>query len=63
MIRSPQPSSRWRMKIKGISNIEIEDKGNGKYKIVVNYTTEFEDIVKIALDKKRVSKKESIDIN
>jgi len=46
------------MKIKGIKNLEIEDKGNGKYNIIVDYTSEFEDIVKIALDKKRVSKKD-----
>jgi len=46
------------MKIKGIRNLEIEDRGNGKYNIIVDYTKEFEDIVKTALGKKRVTKKD-----
>ena len=46
------------MKITGIKNLEIEDRGNGKYNIIVDYTKEFEDIVKTALGKKRVTKKD-----
>jgi hypothetical protein len=46
------------MKIRGIKNLEIEDRGNGKYNIIVDYTKEFEDIVKTALEKKRVTKKD-----
>jgi hypothetical protein len=48
------------MKITGIKNLEIEDLGNGKYNIVVDYTKEFESLVKTALGKKRVTKLEVI---
>ena len=48
------------MKIVGIKNLEIEDHGNGKYNIRVDYTKEFEDIVRTALNKKKVTKKDVI---
>lgn len=48
------------MKITGIKNLEIEDLGNGKFNIKVDYTKEFESLVKTALNKKRVTKKDVI---
>jgi hypothetical protein len=48
------------MKITGIKNLEIEDLGNGKYNIIVDYTKEFENLVKKALGKRRITKLEVI---
>jgi hypothetical protein len=48
------------MKIKGIKKLEIEEQANGKYNIIVDYTKEFEDILKVALNKKRITKKDVI---
>lgn len=46
------------MKIKGIKSLELKEKANGKYDIIVDYTTEFEDILKSILNKKRITKKD-----
>lgn len=46
------------MKIKGIKSLELKEKANGKYDIIIDYTTEFEDILKRILNKKRITKKD-----
>lgn len=46
------------MKIKGIKTLELEERPDGKYNIFVDYTEEFEEILKSVLDKKRITKKD-----
>jgi hypothetical protein len=46
------------MKIKGIKTLEIEERPDGKYNIFVDYTDEFENTLKVILDKKRITKKD-----
>jgi len=48
------------IKIKGINSLEIEERSDGKYDISIDYTSEFEDLVKLALNKKRITKKDII---
>jgi len=49
------------MKIKGIKTLEIEERPDGKYNVFVDYTEEFEEILKNILNKKRLTKKDVVD--
>jgi hypothetical protein len=46
------------MKIKGIKTLELEERPDGKYNVYIDYTDEFEEILKNVLDKKKITKKD-----